>query len=239
MKKRLRKIGINVNVLASQAEARELAGEDAEYSKYRRRKNKTDNTTIHQKFYIFTDRKIDITSEILRQKNQYNDYDYGVFIGIVNLNGDLYFYKNLDGQDFEVFATCNYGEYSDEIEKQVINEIKNGTIRNSKGLDKFIEGIEDKLGRYNSDNKGTWNERNLTNENDGFRISEQANERRDNNEGSEFTWYTNGEDDRIDFSTSDAIIYGWQENTDIYLTPEGINPNTPVHEYTHLGSKVF
>ena len=34
--------------------------------------------------------------------------------------------------------------------------------------------------------------------------------------------------------TSDGTTYGWAVNGTIYLTPEGINPNTPVHEYTHL-----
>lgn len=112
----------------------------------------------------------------------------------------MYFYKNFDGQDFEVFATCNYGKYSEEVEKQVINEIKNGTIRNSKSLDKFIEGIEDKLRRYYSDNNDVRNRRNSANGNGSFYTSEQANERRDSNEGSEFTWYSNGEDDRIEYS---------------------------------------
>ena len=34
--------------------------------------------------------------------------------------------------------------------------------------------------------------------------------------------------------TSDGITYGWAVNGEIYLTPEGLNPNTPIHEYTHL-----
>ncbi|MBR4294145.1 MAG: hypothetical protein IKT53_04080 [Bacteroidaceae bacterium] len=34
--------------------------------------------------------------------------------------------------------------------------------------------------------------------------------------------------------TSDGSIYGWAVNGKIFLTPEGMNPNTPAHEYTHL-----
>ena len=34
--------------------------------------------------------------------------------------------------------------------------------------------------------------------------------------------------------TSDGTTYGWAVNGEIYLTPEGLNPNTPIHEYTHL-----
>ena len=40
---------------------------------------------------------------------------------------------------------------------------------------------------------------------------------------------------RIEFlRTSDGTTYGWAVNGEIYLTPEGLNPNTPIHEYTHL-----
>ena len=41
--------------------------------------------------------------------------------------------------------------------------------------------------------------------------------------------------DRIEFfRTANGTIYGWAVNGEIYLTPDGMNPNTPVHEYTHL-----
>ena len=41
--------------------------------------------------------------------------------------------------------------------------------------------------------------------------------------------------DRVEFlRTSEGTVYGWAVGGRIYLTPEGVNPNTPVHEYTHL-----
>ena len=41
--------------------------------------------------------------------------------------------------------------------------------------------------------------------------------------------------DRVQFlRTSNGTVYGWAVDGKIYLTPDGINPNTPVHEYTHL-----
>ena len=33
--------------------------------------------------------------------------------------------------------------------------------------------------------------------------------------------------------TNNGIVYGWCDKDGIHLTPEGFNPNTPVHEYTH------
>lgn len=35
----------------------------------------------------------------------------------------------------------------------------------------------------------------------------------------------------------DGTIYGWAIGSDIYLTPEGMNAETPIHEYTHLWVK--
>ena len=34
-----------------------------------------------------------------------------------------------------------------------------------------------------------------------------------------------------------GTVYGWSKGNRIYLTPEGVNPNTPIHEYTHLWAK--
>lgn len=36
-----------------------------------------------------------------------------------------------------------------------------------------------------------------------------------------------------------GIVYGWTDGKKIYLTEAGINPNTPVHEYTHLWAKAM
>lgn len=37
--------------------------------------------------------------------------------------------------------------------------------------------------------------------------------------------------------TSKGVVYGWQKGNDVYLTRDGINPDTPAHEYTHLWAK--
>ncbi len=38
--------------------------------------------------------------------------------------------------------------------------------------------------------------------------------------------------------TSNGTIYGYAKDGKIYLTDRGLNPNTPIHEYTHLWVKV-
>jgi len=34
--------------------------------------------------------------------------------------------------------------------------------------------------------------------------------------------------------TPSGTVFGWTQNGKIYLTPQGFNPNTLLHEYTHL-----
>ena len=39
--------------------------------------------------------------------------------------------------------------------------------------------------------------------------------------------------------TTDGTLYGWAVGDRIYLTKDGLNPNTPIHEYTHLWAKAM
>lgn len=39
--------------------------------------------------------------------------------------------------------------------------------------------------------------------------------------------------------TPNGTVYGWTDGKKIYLTEAGINPNTPIHEYTHLWAKAM
>ena len=39
---------------------------------------------------------------------------------------------------------------------------------------------------------------------------------------------------RVEFFEKNGKVYGWAVDGKIRLTPDGINPNTPVHEYAHL-----
>ena len=46
--------------------------------------------------------------------------------------------------------------------------------------------------------------------------------------------------DHIQFMrTPQGIVYGWMANGKIYLTKAGLNPETPVHEYTHLWAEAM
>lgn len=41
------------------------------------------------------------------------------------------------------------------------------------------------------------------------------------------------------FETPDGTVYGWAVGNEIYLTEDGLNPETPIHEYTHLWAKAM
>ena len=41
------------------------------------------------------------------------------------------------------------------------------------------------------------------------------------------------------YQTADGTIYGWTDGKNIYLTEAGLNPNTPIHEYTHLWARAM
>lgn len=39
--------------------------------------------------------------------------------------------------------------------------------------------------------------------------------------------------------TPDGIVYGWTNGKKIFLTEAGMNPNTPIHEYTHIWARAM
>ena len=46
--------------------------------------------------------------------------------------------------------------------------------------------------------------------------------------------------DRVEFyQTPNGTVYGWTDGKKIYLTEAGMNPNTPVHEYTHIWARAM
>ncbi len=52
--------------------------------------------------------------------------------------------------------------------------------------------------------------------------------------------YWSASDEGVSFMrTSSGTIYGWTVDGKVYLTKDGINPNTPVHEYSHLWAEAL
>lgn len=51
--------------------------------------------------------------------------------------------------------------------------------------------------------------------------------------------YDNTNEQIETFETPDGTVYGWAVGNEIYLTEDGLNPETPIHEYTHLWAKAM
>ena len=45
---------------------------------------------------------------------------------------------------------------------------------------------------------------------------------------------------RVEFlKTPQGVVYGWTDGKKVYLTEKGMNPETPIHEYTHLWARAM
>ena len=45
---------------------------------------------------------------------------------------------------------------------------------------------------------------------------------------------------RVEFlRTPQGVVYGWTDGKKVYLTKDGMNPETPIHEYTHIWAKAM
>lgn len=60
-----------------------------------------------------------------------------------------------------------------------------------------------------------------------------------NFENPKFQQQKNANEQIETFETPDGTVYGWAVGNEIYLTEDGLNPETPIHEYTHLWAKAM
>lgn len=60
-----------------------------------------------------------------------------------------------------------------------------------------------------------------------------------NFENPKFQQQKNANEQIETFETPDGTVYGWAVGNEIYLTEDGLNPGTPIHEYTHLWAKAM
>ncbi len=60
-----------------------------------------------------------------------------------------------------------------------------------------------------------------------------------NFENPKFQQQKNANEQIETLETPDGTVYGWSVGNEIYLTEDGLNPETPIHEYTHLWAKAI
>ena len=186
-----------------------------------------------------------------------------------NGDGIMYLLDHADKEDIENRNpnkedgfNCRLKFSTEGLSIDFINEVKtrieNGTIRNQRSLDKWAKSYLNQQGSDNSDSIDA-EERAANANND--RLDLEASERESRRGQS----YQNSQDDygtgfvkvydndgtinpryipintnEIEFlRTPNGTVYGWAQGNTIHLTKAGLNPNTPVHEFTHLWVKAM
>lgn len=135
--------------------------------------------------------------------------------------------QNPIGDGFEILHRIKLSEISD-AEKALINRYTND--RNSQNLARLLQLLESKQTRGNLGSSNTQYSRTETG-NDGLDASEHRVE--SSTSGRDNSGRRDSKESRA-LETRDGIIYGFVKDGVVYLDPSLLNPNTAIHEYTHL-----
>lgn len=120
---------------------------------------------------------------------------------------------------------------------QIVEQIQDGTFTDRKGFNKWVEGLRlDSNGNYVRLGDAT-DGRGVTGGDNQLDNQTQPNEER----GNVLPNGVNQEDkgQRIEFQRADGVTYGWYENGTIHLVEGRLNPNTMLHEHTHMLSAIM
>ena len=150
----------------------------------------------------------------------------------------------------------NYLDYDEEMSKKELNEVRNKLEAilaegDYKGVEKelkreldsvFVDGLtaSDVYGNVSAYLGGDKQASEFFNEMGYVGIKYPANYRSGGNEDGKknFVIFNDSDmkiTDRVEFlQTPDGTVYGWTIGGKIFLTEQGMNAETPIHEYTHL-----
>lgn len=150
----------------------------------------------------------------------------------------------------------NYLDYDKEMSKKELNEVRNKLEAilaegDYKGVEKelkreldsvFVDGLtaSDVYGNVSAYLGGDKQASEFFNEMGYVGIKYPANYRSGGNEDGKknFVIFNDSDmkiTDRVEFlQTPDGTVYGWTIGGKVYLTEQGMNAETPIHEYTHL-----
>ena len=135
--------------------------------------------------------------------------------------------QNPIGDGFEILHRLKLSELSD-AEKSLIKRYTDD--RNSQNLARLLQLLESKQTRGNLGSSNTQYSRTATG-NDGLDASEHRIE--SSTSGRDNSGRRDSKKSRA-LETREGVIYGFVKDGVVYLDPSLINPNTAIHEYTHL-----
>ena len=189
-------------------------------------------------------------SDKKRVKAQIKIIETGKFLPETKIKAQLYFVEIPDDNG------SNYLDYDEEMSKKELNKVRNKLEAilaegDYKGVEKelkreldsvFVDGLaaSDVYGNVSAYLGGDKQASEFFNEMGYVGIKYPANYRSGGNEDGKknFVIFNDSDmkiTDRVEFlQTPDGTVYGWTIGGKIFLTEQGMNAETPIHEYTHL-----
>ena len=254
---RLKSKGIDVNILNDselQAKLKELKGDvEFQFGKPYGKGN-----PYYNKKYANEDQRNDIRKIVGSKKYKTDgtdvitlESDNHKFIYLIDHSSDILFHENLreapESDGFGIRKKFNIDKIDENDIKEIIRNIAPFYDYSETRIRRVLQTIgirsENLLGSYiNAELKRIINRNNAIYGDDRSKWIEERNKGGYNNNSSESSSRIEGSSSKNGKSEPELLIqngelYGFTHNGKIYLSKEKLNPNSTIHEYTHLWCK--
>lgn len=148
----------------------------------------------------------------------------GIVYGVFSAN----YYHIFNGNQHQYAVRI---EGNEDIISDIQKEIQYGTNKNANPLSQWVTDIQSGKGYDSRDNANATEQRGGDVDANALYGRQPTDSQRDNQESNGDSGIT------TPLRTTSGVIHGYAKDGKIYLTDKGFNPNTPIHEYTHLWVK--
>lgn len=148
----------------------------------------------------------------------------GIVYGVFSAN----YYHIFNGNQHQYAVRI---EGNEDIISDIQKEIQYGTNKNANPLSQWVTDIQSGKGYDSRDNANATEQRGGDVDANALYGRQPTDSQRDSQESNGDSGIT------TPLRTTSGVIHGYAKDGKIYLTDKGFNPNTPIHEYTHLWVK--
>ena len=153
-----------------------------------------------------------------------NQSEAGIVYGVFSAN----YYHIFNGNQHQYAVRI---EGNEDIISDIQKEIQYGTNKNANPLSQWVTDIQSGKGYDSRDNANATEQRGGDVDANALYGRQPTDSQRDSQESNGDSGIT------TPLRTTSGVIHGYAKDGKIYLTDKGFNPNTPIHEYTHLWVK--
>lgn len=150
----------------------------------------------------------------------------GIVYGVFSAN----YYHIFNGNQHQYAVRI---EGNEDIISDIQKEIQYGTNKNANPLSQWVTDIQSGKGYDSRDNANATEQRGGDVDANALYGRQPTDSQRDSQESNGDSGIT------TPLRTTSGVIHGYAKDGKIYLTDKGFNPNTPIHEYTHLWAKAM